>query len=378
METRVKLQPYQWMIMVTFFTVGSGTLVIPSGIAMLSRQDAWISALLGLFLGYLINMVHLAAVRNCTNLTWVELNRKLLGKWAGSIVSWVYVITALGGGAVLLLSFLGEFIATSVLVGTPKSVVQLLFILIVAMALRHGLRTIAYSTEVLFPIVIFIYVIMVGLSIPNMELEYILPIFESDMSSILRSTFIYLSFSALPRIFLLILFPSAIESPKGYRAYVTGCILGSLLLILLIATCLLVLGPDVTARKNYPSYFLARKISVGHFLTRIEVFMAAIWLIALFYKLVLYVYVGMQEIAQLLRIRNPKILTYPILSLMIPLSYATTATSHKLMILDMRVWPVFIAIIGLIVPLLLWIVSWVHKWSGKERSDESRSSSEQH
>jgi len=378
METKVKLQPYQWMIMVTFFTVGSGTLVIPSGIAMLSRQDAWISALLGLALGYLINKVHLGAVRNYANLTWVERNQKLLGKWAGTIVSWVYVITALGGGAVLLLSFLGEFIVTSVLVGTPKSVIQLVFLLIVAMALRHGIRTIAYSTEVLFPMVIFIYIIMVGLSIPNMELEYILPIFESDISPILRSAFIYLSFSTLPRIFLLMLFPSNMESPKGYRAYVAGCILGGLLLILLIAACLLVLGPDVTARKNYPSYFLARKISVGHFLTRIEVFMAAIWMIALFYKLVLYVHMGTQGIAQLLRIKNPKILTYPILSLLIPLSYASTATSHKLMMLNMRVWPVVIAILGFIVPLLLWIVSCVHKWRGKEKNDESRSSSEQH
>jgi len=378
METSVKLTGYQWMIMAAFFTVGSGTLVIPSGIAMLSRQDAWISALIGLAAGLLVNIVHLAAARSYPHLSWVELNQKLLGYWVGSAVSWLYIITAIGGGAVLLLSFLGEFIVTSVLVGTPQSVIQLMFVLVVALALRLGLRTIAYSTEVLFPIVIVIYVMMVGFSIPNMELDNILPIFDTGIRPILLSTFVYLSFSTMPRVFLLMLFPATIDSKKKYQAYMVGCIVGSLILILLIAACLLVLGPEVTARKVYPSYFLARKISLGHFVARIEVLMATIWLIALFYKLVLYVYIGMLGIAQLLHIKDSKILTYPILSLLIPLSYATTATSHQLALIDMRVWPIVITILGFIMPLLLWVAVWVRKWKGGEERRESQTENVQH
>ncbi|MDQ0493800.1 hypothetical protein QOZ95_001962 [Paenibacillus brasilensis] len=44
------------------------------------------------------------------------------------------------------------------------------------------------------------------------------------------------------------------------------------------AEIMLVLGPDITARNIYPGYALAKKISIGHFLQRIEAIMATMWL----------------------------------------------------------------------------------------------------
>ncbi len=75
---------------------------------------------------------------------------------------------------------------------------------------------------------------------------------------------------------------------------------------------ILVIGADMTESQIYPSYVLAKKINVGNFLTRIEVMMAIIWFLTIFFKLTVFLYATALSLAQTLKLKEYRFLTLPL------------------------------------------------------------------
>jgi len=135
-----------------------------------------------------------------------------------------------------------------------------------------------------------------------------------------------------------------------------------LVLFGIIMTCVLVLDSDQIARQLFPSYTLAKHINVGRIVTRIEVLMAAIWLIAVYFKLMLYFYAGMIGLAHLLKIKHAGMLTYPLVSVLMPLSLVIYPNLIFRESFDLRVWPILAVLLGLVLPLVLVMAGGIRKW----------------
>ncbi|MCM3305850.1 GerAB/ArcD/ProY family transporter [Priestia megaterium] len=65
---------------------------------------------------------------------------------------------------------------------------------------------------------------------------------------------------------------------------------GGLVMVTLTLLGILVLGPYYSQITMFPSYELGRRIDVGNFLQGIEVVIAILWFITLFFKLCIYFY----------------------------------------------------------------------------------------
>lgn len=85
-----KISSTQFRILVTLHCVGSGILVVPSAIAADAKQDAWISAFLGIMIGVILVQLYVAIGNLSPNKTLIELNEYLLGKWIGKAVSLLF------------------------------------------------------------------------------------------------------------------------------------------------------------------------------------------------------------------------------------------------------------------------------------------------
>ncbi|MDF2660012.1 MAG: spore germination protein [Paenibacillus sp.] len=353
-----KITARQLKHLVTLFTVGSSALFIPLSISSQAKQDAWISIMLGMAFSLGLIKLYTVISRLAPGCTIGEMNRKWLGKWLGSAVNVLYIFTALATGAASLISYLGNFIITQIIEDTPATVIHILFTLVVLMGMQLGLGTLARASEVMYPAFFILFVALIVMVLPNMKLEHLQPAFASGVKPVLSGTLDYVSFSSMPLVFFMMIFPGLVDATRqeAVKALYIGSLKGGAYLLIITVVCISVLGLENTLQQVYPSYALAKKINIANFLTRIEVIMATLWIISLFYKLIIYFYAGLKGIGQLLKLQDDTVLIAPVCVLLVVISLTMYPNAAYSKMWDSKIWPPYIQTFGLLLPLLLWVV----------------------
>lgn len=360
---KVKISPRQFGILVTFYSIGTAILITPSELASIAKQDSWIAAILGVGLALLLVLLYTSLGNQFLDKTIVQINELLLGKWLGKLVSLAFVFFSLIGAAILLI-IIGYFLTTEVMPETPIAAINILFASIVVMGARLGIETIARAAEILFPLFFFLFIMLAVLLSPQIEFQNLQPVLDNGVKPIIEATISFTSIISLSPIILLMFFPVSVNQPKqAQKAFFNGTLLGGIFLIVTIALSLLVMGADQTAWHIYPSYNLAKKVNIGDFIQRIEVLMALMWIITIYFRLVLYFHVTVFGLAQILNIKDYRPLTLPLGIILVALSliiypniiYAATWTKET--------WLPFASTFGLILPLILLVVAKFRKKS---------------
>lgn len=150
------------------------------------------------------------------------------------------------------------------------------------------------------------------------------------------------------------IFPASVDRLKEARkAFLSGAFIGGVVLIIIIALAILVLGAETTARQMYPSYALAKKINVGNFLQRIEIVMAGMWFITIFFRVSCYFYASVIGLAQTLNLKDYRFLVLPLGILMIILSLIVHPNIVHSEEYNKHEWITYAATYGLLLPMLL-------------------------
>ncbi|XOK64267.1 GerAB/ArcD/ProY family transporter [Paenibacillus elgii] len=362
----------QFMLLVALFTIGSSVLFVPAGAAAAAKQDAWISILAGIGLSLLLICLYNAVANLYPGLTLVEMSEKLLGKWLGAIVSLFLIVNTFAVGGVSLIDFAGTFVTRQIMPATPVLAANILFGAIAIWGMRLGLGTVARAAEVLFPLITALFIVMILTVSPNMKLEHLQPAFTAGVKPIIKSCISYLAYSTLPVVFFLMIYPSCVKEPKQtFKTMLLGSMVGGLFLLTITTVCVVVLGAEGTSRQAYPSYTLAKKINIANFITRIEVLMATLWFLSLYFKLMIYFFAGMKGLAQLLKLRDNRALVLPLglLSLVFSRIFYPSAAYRQLW--DEKIWPLYAGTSGLIIPLLLLAIGTVRKKGSMRRKNNS-------
>jgi spore germination protein KB len=174
----------QFTILTFLFTVGTTILVIPSGLAANAKQDAWIGAIAGVVLNLLIVWLFSTIWSRFPNLNFIGLCEKALGKFFGNIVSCLFIIYSFVGSTTVL-TYVGYFMTTEILIRTPIHFINLIFAVIIILGVRLGIEPIARTGEILFPWVNLLLFIFILSSLPLIRIQNILPILESGIKPIL-------------------------------------------------------------------------------------------------------------------------------------------------------------------------------------------------
>ncbi|WP_427138815.1 GerAB/ArcD/ProY family transporter [Psychrobacillus psychrodurans] len=371
MMPKVKINSYQFLVLVTLFTIGTGILVVPSILATEAKQDAWIAALLGTSIGILIIWLFTTIGLWFPNLTFVQMNETLFGKWVGKAISIFFLSINLLFTSILLY-YSGSFLTTHVIPNTPMAATNILMGVIMVMAVRLGLETIARSAEIFIVIFILLFLILVVFIAPEIQYENIQPIFQEDIKSIGQASLSLIIVSSVNAVSLLMVFPALINQPKTAKKYfLIGSFLGGLVITIITLLCIFVLGPDLTARQMYPSYGLAKKINIGNFINRIEALMATLWIISLYFKMVLYFFASVYGFAQTINLKDYRPLTYPLAIIVIVLSLVIFPNVMEQQRFDSTTSVYYSLMIGLYLPLLMVFVYIIRKKQLKKNAEHS-------
>lgn len=223
----VKISLRQLSILTALYTIGSAILIVPSSVASIAKQDAWIAALAGLGFGLLILALHHQLSRRYPAMNLLQISEKLLGKWIGKTVNFLFLVTLFMGGPVTVLYEIGTFMTIQILPETPTQAILLLFGAIVVLGIRLGLEVLARSAELLFPWFLLLFLSMSTLLLSIVKWEKASPILEHGIGPIFPAVLSFLSITFLPHIVLLMFYPSSVARPQdASKAVYIGSLLG--------------------------------------------------------------------------------------------------------------------------------------------------------
>jgi spore germination protein KB len=334
------------------FTIGDSILVLPSITTFEAKEDAWISAIIGMGVGWLVVCLLVVVSKLNPDLTLVESNKKILGSTLGTAASLLLIAYFLLCASANVRE-IGDFMTTQNMPETPIQAIYIVFLCIVVMGVRLGLEAFARAGEVFFPGVILFFVMFIILLLPQAHMENIQPVLAEGIKPVLRGSISASTFSSGQLIVFLMIMPYVNQPKKILKGFFTGTLMGGVALIILIIITILVLGADATSSNMYPSYSLAKKINIGKFLERIEAILALMWFVTIFFKILLFFYGFVLGLSQVLKLKEYKSLTLPAAMILMVLStlIAPNITYYNNVIA--RYWPFYDYTVNVLFPLLL-------------------------
>jgi spore germination protein KB len=361
MTANIKISVRQFTVLVMLYTIGTTILVIPSSLAADANQDAWIAAILGWLLSLFIAGLYIVLGRQFPNMTLMAYNEKVFGKWLGKLVSLIFIFFSFTGASNVLF-YVGNFMTTQVMPETPIESFVVLFAGIVVMGLRLGLEVLARAAEILFPWFLVLFVISTLFLIPEIEIQKIQPILENGIKPITKAALTFAGTASLPLIVFLMVFPAFVSQSKDAgKAFFIGTLLGGIFVIVITFLSISILGADFSERNMYPSYALAKKINVGNFIQRVEILMAGMWFMTIFFKASFYSYGFLTGLAQIFDLKDYRPLVLPYGMILVVYSLVVYPNVVYMLEFDSTIYVPYAFTLCLLLPLIILGVGLVRK-----------------
>lgn len=360
MLKHVKISEKQFIVLLSLYIIGSAILVIPSIIVSIAKQDAWITSILTLIIALGIMPLYIALGRRYPTMLFTEFTEEILGKWIGKLFSIIFLTFPLVAGSLTLYN-IGDFIITQVMPETPIVPIYVFVLSVSLFGVRLGLEVLARSGEILFPWVVALFSLLVLFLTKQINFDHFQPFFTMGLRPIFISTVHFLTFPFLDTVVFLMIFPYVKWTSKKRTPVYIGTLIGGVFLIIIIFLCILVLGVDQTSTRLSPTYLLAKEINVTNFITRIEVIVAIIWFISIFFKLSILLFVLNLGLAQLFNLSSYRFLALPIGLLFLASSNIFVPSGPFLGTYTLTTSPFYTGTIGFVLPLFLFVIDRIKK-----------------
>jgi len=367
MHENIKISVRQLTFLAVFITVGDSIIVLPAIPAMYAHRDAWISAILGMAIGLATVLLYIKVGKIYPKLNFLELNRTIFGKFLGTIMIVIFLAYALLNICTVLRG-VGDFSVSQIMPDTPVEAIFVLLILLVIMGVRLGLETIARVSEIFFPWFILLFGVLVFSLLPNINIHNIQPVFDNGFKPVIQGAITCATFPFLELLILISVFPHVNDQEKIGKGIFIGAIIGGVILVITIALTILVMGAGSSSTLLYPGYDLAKRISIGDFFKRIEAVLALLWVITIFFKMSMFLYVFAQGLSQLLKLKEYRMLLFPIGMAIVVLSLAISPNIIYFNKVLVEYWSYLDISVSLCIPILLLIVYMFRKKVLSERS----------
>lgn len=346
-QTITTRQATLWL---SLYYSGSAILVAPTMLASVAKQDAWLAVLLALGMHYVL-LTAFGALGRLSGKNGVgEFLAKALGKPVGKLVLLALLLTGPIPISIFNLRDLLDFTTTDILNRTPMEAIAVLELTVVVGGLFLGVRALGRAAELFFPIVLFLTFMLVLSQLPDIHPRDILPVGEYGVKPILAASFLLFGYPYMePSVVWMI--GSKLEKPAqlGKAMRVSAAISGFFFLLVVTLTVMRA-GPELAGQLSYPTYFMAKMISIGSFYQRVEALLSFLFFLMIFFRMSLLLYVSATGISELFSIRGERGLLVPLGFALIPLALTAWSNPGELIALD-SAWYAFRFFFGILLPL---------------------------
>lgn len=336
------------------YQIGSAYLVLPAIITSIAKQDAWLSIPISVGFHLLLIPLYTSIARQMNGKSFVDHLRFLFGSLGGTLITTVFIFIFAFLELVMTLRNLGDFITTSIMPETPYEAIYLVMLIVVFFAVRSGPVVIGRCSEILFFILLALYIFVRITLISDSDLNNLLPVFEYGLKPIILASFNLFAFPFLEAILFLFFVQHIPDLKKWRKSVIASALISGIMYFIMVLQMIAVMSEGVVANLMYPTYFIDRTISIGEVLQRFEIAVAVFWFVTIFFRLSFLLYVSAQGLADTFRLRS----AHPLL---IPLLLIAFATAHFIwpnfsFILQFNsIWPYYAMMLGIAFPIVLWL-----------------------
>ncbi|WP_341348357.1 endospore germination permease [Paenibacillus sp. FSL H3-0469] len=358
MKDRSGISLRQFYIMTFGLTIGTSILVIPSGLAHTAREDAWIAALCSLLINLVMVVLYLAVARLYPGKNLYEMLEAGFGRWLGKLISLLYLFYFLILTGTLL-GDLGFFMTSEILPETPVEAIQIVFLTAAVVCASLGIVVLARVGELLFPWVLFLFLILVLALIPKIEWNHIKPVLEGGFRPVLLAAY---QSSMYQELIVLLTFLPLVKKPRsGERAFLLGTFGGGVILTVIVLLSLLILGIEQTENSTFPAYALAKTINIGNILQRVEGILITIWVLTFFIKISLLYLSILKGLQSVFHLKKQDYLIYPLAVLFVIIAWNTYINTVYVNEIIAKVWGNFAFIYLVFFPLLVYGIALIRR-----------------
>lgn len=355
-----KISRFQLWLLLINFLIGSAIIFIPSAVISIAKQDAWVAMLLLIVIGSLFIILVSTLSKLHFGKTIVGINKEVLGKKLGLIVSfsyvWFYILLSS-----ILLREIGDIMKVITLNDTPLLVINVLMSVLVFYAIYYGLEVYARSNEI-FSLVAFIgFLLTMILITPIMEIDRLKPMLDVGANSIIKGmlTTIGFTFGEMAVFFMVIPF---VNNTKHLTKILVGSgIIAGLSLFLLVIASILVLDVLEAGSSIFAPITLARLIRVGDFLTRVEIIFYFAFFSTLYIKMCLTFYASVLAFSEIFKLSFYRPVIIPMLIITISLSLILSDSIVEFIDFTSNAWLPLTFIFSFLIPAILLILTLIKK-----------------
>lgn len=187
MERNVnKISNNQLVFLIIQAQIGVGILSLPHQVALVAKQDGWISTLIAGVISQAIIFIIWGLCRRFPSSSMYDILPQLLGRALGNLLIFSYVLYFLATGSLVLARY-SDIIDKWILPRTPNWITMLLMLITCIYIVNEGLRSIARFYVLVSPILI----VLLGLilyTLKDANFLYIFPIGGNSIQTIFRGS----------------------------------------------------------------------------------------------------------------------------------------------------------------------------------------------
>ncbi|MFH7818096.1 GerAB/ArcD/ProY family transporter [Neobacillus thermocopriae] len=354
-----KINGSQLFVLIVLFEMGSAILFNLGGEA---KQDAWIAILIGLLGGILLFLIYYRLYKFFPDLPLTSYTQKIMGKWIGKIIGFLYIIYFLYISARVLRDF-GALLVSAIYTTTPLFVINTLMMLTIIYAIHKGIEVIARVGQLYIMIIYFLAILGFILIIFSGEIRWgnLLPIYENGWRPIFNAVIGQtLTFPFGEMIVCTMLLPFVNDQKKAKWACLGGMILAGINITITAIINISVLGVIPLSRSSFPLLNTIGRIEIAEFIERLDVFFMIYLVIAGFFKVTIFYYAAVAGSADLFQLKNQRMITYPI-GFLILIASLTIAESYSEHVEEgLKYVPYFVHWpMQIILPIILLIIAFI-------------------
>lgn len=283
-------------------------------------QDAWASTIVSFFGGaVMVLMIGGLGIR-FPDMTVVQYAQKLLGTWPGKLLSLLFLWGFLHVAAINMRLY-GEMLITGFLTETPLPFIMSGMVIVSALAAYNGIETIGRAADLLLPLFLLLIIGSILVPIPQMTgfMRNLEPVLARGAAPVLGGSIVAIAL-AVQFLMLTVLIPVTVQPRKALGNAMWALASSVAVMIPIVITITVILGPHKAARTAYPFFAMFRAIQLSEFVERVEVLAIFAWGFGLFIGVAAFIFCGARGFSQVLGLKSYRPLIFPMAVIWVALS----------------------------------------------------------
>ncbi len=301
------ISPAQAIIIIINYILGVGILTLPRALAdEVGTPDIWITILISSLFPLAVGFIILMLNNRYPKKTFYQYSSKIVGRIL-SIIICLSMVTYF----ITLTSFevriLAEVTETYLLEGTPIQILLILFLWLTLYLNVGGLNSIARMFQIIFPLTVFIFILLALMSLGLFELKNLRPVLGGGIGPVLKG--IKTTSLSYIGIEILIILSAFLTDPKqGRKVVFVGVLMPTIFYLVTIVIVIGALSLDGVSNLTWPTITLIHSFEFpGIFFERYDSLFLTIWILQIFATISITLYAASLGLSQLF---NKKIKTF--------------------------------------------------------------------